>query len=433
MKPTVSIIIVTHNIVPHIGRCLRSVQALSYTPTPQVVIVDNGSQDASAALVQQIMPEAHIIPQQRNTGFAGGVSIGVAASSGEIIVLLNPDTEVATHWLDALVAALDNPRCGVAGSKILDFDGKTLLHTGGSYLPTTLLTTHRGYTEQDRGQYEQREVMPFVTGASMALWRKTWDEIGGFDIGFYPIYFEDLDLCLRIQDRGLECHYIPQSVLRHVESTTMGKYSGAFYYHNHRNRLRLACKRLSWAELWNVFCPAEVVRLAEACLLDRLVAGYVYRQGMAQGLELPTLAAQDALVATGQVLATVGEEQRNAPETWQPAVQRLLGVQAQLRAELAPFLAETQRDAVLQEHHFRSRNPLVSLVRQAWNSVSTRWYVLPVLHQQTRANLAMSRSIERLVAHIEQDTALLATLVYQAALSYRVAVLEQTDGATTNP
>jgi hypothetical protein len=106
-------------------------------------------------------------------------------------------------------------------------------------------------------------------------------------------------------------------------------------------------------------------------------------------------------------------------------VQQLLGVQAQLRAELAPFMAEAQREAVLQEHQFRSHMPLVALARQAWNSLATRWYVLPVLHQQTRANLAMSRSITRLVEHIEQDTALLATLVYQAALSYRVAVLEQ--------
>jgi GT2 family glycosyltransferase len=421
MKPDVSIIIVTHNIDPHIATCLKSLQALAYDPPPQVVIVDNGSHDESLSVIHQVMPEATILPQYRNTGFAGGVSTGVQASTGDIVVLLNPDTEVDTHWLDALVNALENPRCGVAGSKILDFDGKTLLHTGGSYIPTTLLTTHRGYTEPDRGQYDQPEAMPFVTGASMALWRKTWEQVGGIDIGFYPIYFEDLDLCLRIQDQGLECHYVPQSVLRHVESTTMGKYSGAFYYHNHRNRFRLACKRLSWNNLWNVFCPAEVTRLGEACLLDRMVAAYVYRQGLPQGIKNPDQAEQDAFVATGQLLASVREAQRNAVETWPTEVQNLLGVQAKLRAQMAPFIAEAQREAVLQEHQFHSRNPLVALGRRLWNSISTRWYVLPVLHQQTRLNLAMSRSIEQLVTHIEMDSTLLATLVYQAALSYRVA------------
>lgn len=421
MKPSVSIVIVTHNVVPHIGACLQSIHALAYEPAPQVVVVDNGSQDDSASVVQKTMPEALILPQQRNLGFAGGVNTGVAASSGDVVVLLNPDTVVDAYWLDALVRALENPRCGVAGSKILDYDGKTLLHTGGSYIPTTLLTTHRGFEETDHGQYDTLETMPFVTGASMALWRTTWEKLGGFDTGFFPIYFEDLDLCLRIQDMDLECHYVPQSVLRHVESTTMGKYSGAFYYHNHRNRFRLACKRLSWQQLWNVFCPAEVARLHEACPLDRMVAGLVYRQGLPQGGTLPNVAEQDALLATGKILATVEEAQRTRPHTWPPQVQELLGVQAQLRAQLAPLLAEAQREAVLEEHKFRSSNPLIALGRELWNNISTRWYVLPVLHQQTRVNLAMSRTIEHLVTHIEMDSTLLATLVYQAALSFRVS------------
>lgn len=421
MKPKVSIVIVTHNIVPHIGACLRSIQALSYDPPPQVVIVDNGSDDESIAIVQQIMPEAIILPQQRNTGFAGGVNTGVAASSGDIVVLLNPDTAVDQYWLDALVTALQNPTCGVAGSKILDYDGKTLLHTGGSYIPTTLLTTHRGYQEVDRGQYDQQESLPFVTGASMALWRSTWEQLGGFDTGFYPIYFEDLDLCLRIQDLGLECHYIPQSVLRHVESTTTGKYSGAFYYYNHRNRLRLACKRFAWDDLWNIFCNAEIARLQEACLLDRLVAGYVYRQGLPEGLKLPDVEKQEALFATGRKLAVVQEADRNAPERWSAEIQEMLGSHARLRAELAPFLAEAQREAVLQEHRFQSRIAIIAVLRHLWNSIATRWYVLPALHQQTRANLAMSRSIEHIVRHIETDTTLLSALVYQAVLSFKAS------------
>lgn len=421
MTSTVTIVIVTYNSGEHIGACLNAVSRLCYEPAPRVVVVDNNSRDESAAIVRQTMPAALLLPQPRNLGFAGGVNAGVAASESDIIALLNPDTLVDPDWLNALCKPLDDSRCGVVGSKILAADGQTLLHAGGSYSPSTLLTTHRGADERDRGQYDTPAEVEFLTGASLALRRTVWEEVGGFDPGFYPAYFEDLDLCLRLADRGFTCRYVPQSVLRHAESSSTGKYSGAFYYYNHRNRFRLACKRLPWPELWGGFCPAEASRLQQACTLDRLVAALVYRQSFPRGITPPNEAEQEEIVTMGRALAAVGEEQQHTPAAWSATVRELLGSQAVLRAHIAPFLAEAQQEAVLREHTFRSRVPLVAALRRFWNNIATRWYLLPVFHQQTRVNLALGRGVEQVVDYLERDSALLAAAVYQAALCARLA------------
>jgi GT2 family glycosyltransferase len=419
VNPPASIVIVTYNSAPYLADCLESIKTLRYEPAPQVVVVDNASGDESVACVRERLPEALVLPQAANLGFAGGVNAGVAASTGEIIALLNPDAVVDPGWLAELVAALDDPACGIAGSKILDYTGQTLLHAGGEVSRATLITSHRGEGRADRGQYATGEAVPFLTGAALALRRSVWDRLGGLDAGFYPAYFEDLDLCFRTRALGLACHYAPRSVVRHAESASTGKYSGAFYYYYHRNRLRFACKHLTWAELWGEFCPAEAARMGTAPPLDRLVAALAYREALPHGLAPPDAAEQARVLARGRILTAA--HQRDTPAAWPAEVQALLGVRARQQALLAVLLDEVRREAVLREHEFRSALPLVAALRRRWNSVATRWYVLPMLHQQTRANLALQRGLEQLAELLTTDSAALGQSVYQAALCFRMA------------
>ena len=428
MNPSVSIIIVTYNSAPYLAACSAALQAVRYTPTPQIVVVDNASADSSVTLVRQLLPEALLLPQATNLGFGGGVQCGVAASRGEVLVLLNPDTIVDPAWLTGLVAQLAEPRCGIVGSKIVDLRGQTLLHAGGLISRPDLLASHRGNGELDRGQYATALAVPFVTGASLALRRAVWDQLGGLDPGFFPGYFEDVDLCWRAQALGLECWYAPQSLLRHHETTTTGKFSGAFYYYHHLNRLRLACKHLPWLALWNDFGPAEALRLRQASALDRAVAGLVYRQALPHGLALPDAATQATILQRGRTLATIGAQLQTQPDAWPTDAQTLLGYPTAAESRLPVLLAEAAAEAVLAEHHFRSPRPLVAALRRAWNNVATRWYVLPLLHQQTRFNLAAQRSIEQVQVRIDQQVqqALLETQVRQALLCYQMA-LHQTE------
>ncbi len=419
MRPSVSIILVTYNSAAHIPACCATLCTLAYDPSPEIVVVDNASQDASVALVRQHLPNALLLPQAVNHGFAGGVQIGVAASQGEYIVLLNPDTLVDAHWLDDLIATLDMPGCGVAGSKILDLAGRTILHAGGQISQPELLASHRGYGEMDRGQYEESRVVPFVTGASLALRRSLWDRLGGLDAGFFPAYFEDVDLCWRAAALGWETRYAPHSVLRHSEGASTGRASGAFYYYHHRNRLRLACKHLTWMEQWNSFSPAEAHRLALAAPLDRAVAGLVYREALPYGLAMPDAPTQAQILEHGRILASIPAQMQAQPDLWPEAARLLLGYPA---PQLSALLAATEATALLHEHQFHSRLPLVGKLRRAWNSVATRWYVLPVLHQQTRFNQATHASLVALRQQIEVETqvALLETQLRQALLCYRV-------------
>lgn len=425
MSPSVSIIIVTYNSAPHVAACAAALRALDYAPRPQIVVVDNASQDGSAALVRQMLPEALLLPQEANLGFGGGVHRGVAASSGEHLVLLNPDTVVDPGWLTALVDQLAEPGCGIAGSKILDSRGETLLHAGGAVDLPVVLARHLGYGEPAAARPDAPAAVPFVTGASLALRRELWDRLGGLDAGFFPGYFEDVDLCWRARALGLECRYAPRSTLRHGESASTGKFSGAFYYYHHLSRLRFACKHLPWPILWSEFAPAEGLRLRQATALDRAVAGLVYRQALPHGLAPPDEAARATILRNGRTLAAVGAHLQDQPDAWPAAAQELLGVPTAAQSPLPALLAEAGAQAVLAEHQFRSSLPLVAALRRAWNSLSTRWYVLPLLHQQTRFNLAAQRGMVQLRERVDVHTqnALLEAQLRQALLCYRLATL----------
>lgn len=420
MSPTVTLVLVTYNSADQLAACLTALRAVQYDPPPRLVVVDNASDDASIALVRRFAPAALVLPQPTNLGFGPAVNLGVMAAPSELVALLNPDTVVHPNWLAPLVAAAAAPTCGIAGSKILAHDGQTLLHAGGTVDPHTLLTEHRGAGERDHGQYDQAVDLPFVTGASLVLRRAVWAQLGGFDVGFFPAYVEDLDLCWRAQHHGLTCRYVPQSVLRHTESPSTGKFSGSYYYYAHRNRFRFACKHLPWATLWGDFCVAEAERLTRAAPLDRAVATLVYRDGLPHGLVPPTPPEQATILALGRRLATIPARDQAEPTRWPHDLQLLLGRDPLRAAQFATLRAAAEQAALLQEHTFTSPLPLIAQLRRLWNSIATRWYVLPLIHQQTRENLATTRSLTLLSEMIDADPRLLLLLVRQAVLAYRL-------------
>jgi GT2 family glycosyltransferase len=397
--PTLSIIIITYNSAEHIGACLDALQRQS--ATHEVIIVDNASQDNTVALVQAHPLTVRLLPQEENRGFAGGVNCGASVAQGEIIALLNPDALPEADWLEQLVAPFADPQIGVVGSKVLHEDGR--IQSVGSLLQTpVLLTAHRGDGEHDAGQYDELTDVWAVHGAAMAFRISLWQELDGFDEGFFPAYWEESDFCERARRAGRRVVVAPQAVVRHAEATTTGKYSAQFYFYYHRNRLRYAAKWLPWPSLWNEFRPAERARLATAPLLDRRVARLVYEAGV------PSLTAMRA-DERAAVLAT-GRELRNGT------------LPADSFAILERQLRELEANSVLEEVTFQSRLPLVARLRTAWNNVATRWYVRPNFDQQTRFNLAAQRA---LAAFAEQQAARAAADALDVALlAWRLKELE---------
>lgn len=321
--PTVTLVIVTYNSSDVLPACAASLVQLTVVGGCELIIVDNASHDESVAVARQHFPSAQIITNTQNRGFASAVNQAVVAGTGRIVATLNPDTEVAPMWLTALVDALDrDPQIGIVGSAITDPRDGHMLHNGGEYDAITFRTTHHAEVNQT-----SEADVDYVTGAGMAMRRSDWQRLGGFDEGFFPAYFEDLDLCLRVRAGGQRCLFVPQAQLRHHESTATGKQSGAFYFYYHRNRWRMISKALAMGHLATDFVQCEAQALCATNILDRSVALLVARMGLpTPQAGLPDESSQTAILQIGKRLAPLVGDAYQDPAHWPPEVQVLLGV-----------------------------------------------------------------------------------------------------------
>jgi GT2 family glycosyltransferase len=255
--PLVSVVVVNYNAGRLLDHCLDSLAARRPEPPAEVILVDNASTDGSAELAAGRHPGVTLIRAGHNLGFAGGVNLGAAHAAGEILFLLNPDAEIWPDTLGPLAGALAaDPRLAVAGCKIYDPDRTTLQHVGGVIHPS-LITSHVGRGEEDRGQYDEPADVDYVTGAALAVRRSAWDELGGLDPGYRPGYYEETELCLRARRRGYRVAVVPSARALHHESVSSGKLSARFFYRYHRNRLRFLIRNHGPFFWFGRFAPAE--------------------------------------------------------------------------------------------------------------------------------------------------------------------------------
>lgn len=255
---TFSIVIVSLNGRGRIDlplRCLRPGGLLE-----EVIVVDNGSSDGLGGHVRRAHPWVRLIRSRFNRGFAGGNNLGIVRARGDIVVLLNDDTEPEEGWLAPLAEAFyRNPRLGIAGCQLL-YPGpqRRVQHLGG-VIHANGLTDHLGWGEASpqEGACPEHLRPDYVTGAAMAVRREVFEEIGLLDPGFWPIYFEEVDFCTRARRRGWECLTVTASRVVHHESQTTGRLSRGFLEKYHRNRIRFLIKNRRLGE-WPATLRAEV-------------------------------------------------------------------------------------------------------------------------------------------------------------------------------
>jgi GT2 family glycosyltransferase len=190
----------------------------------EVIVVDNASTDGTAEWLAQAAPaytNLRFIRNTTNVGFGKACNAGANAGQGKYIIFLNNDTEVQDGWLDAMIdVAAKEENVGVVGSKLLYADG-TIQHAGIEFamrgLPQGEIPfpyhAHRGMPGLYAPADMQRDVAA-VTGACLLISRSVFNEVGGFDEN-YKMYFEDVDLCLRVGGRGKRIVYVPASVVIH--------------------------------------------------------------------------------------------------------------------------------------------------------------------------------------------------------------------------
>ena len=262
--PLASVIIPNWNGAHHLPTCLHALRRQTY-PRFEIIVVDNGSTDGSLALLAREYPEVRVLALPENRGFAGGCNAGFRAARGEVLVLLNNDTEAHPAWLEELMRALDtHPDAGMATSKLLLFDRRDVLHSAGDVYRLDGMPGNRGVWERDEGQYDHDLWVFSACGGAAAYRRAMLEDIGLFDEALGS-YLEDVDLAWRAQLAGYRCIFAPQAIVYHKLSATGGGAQASYLVG--RNTLWVLAKnypgsllRQHWREI--VRAQARVTREA---------------------------------------------------------------------------------------------------------------------------------------------------------------------------
>ncbi|NOG48953.1 MAG: glycosyltransferase family 2 protein [Chloroflexi bacterium] len=184
--------------------------------TIEVILVDNASEDGSQALIREQYPWVKLIELPENRGFTGACNAGIAASEGEVVALLNNDTEVDPNWAEAVMDAFArHSEVGSVASKMLLFDKRDHLHTAGDTFSRDGRAGNRGVWQRDVGQYDTEEYVFSACGGSSAYRRAMLDQIGVLDDTFFFL-MEDVDLGWRAQLAGWRCLYARAVVYHHL-------------------------------------------------------------------------------------------------------------------------------------------------------------------------------------------------------------------------
>ncbi len=236
-QPLVSVITVNYNTAEVTMQLLQSLQNITYSNI-EIIVVDNASaKDASC--IPNAYPNIIFVQNQTNEGFAGGNNRGIKKAKGEIIFLLNNDTEVDSSFIEPVVKLFEeDSNIGIVSSKLIYYHSdKTIQYAGGKGInPFTGRGTFTGGGEKDRGQYNQPAQTRLAHGAAMAIHRKVFDKIGLLP-EMYFLYYEELDFSEHAQRAGFTIWCQPQSVVLHKESMSIGKTSSLKVYYLNRNRL----------------------------------------------------------------------------------------------------------------------------------------------------------------------------------------------------
>jgi GT2 family glycosyltransferase len=244
-----SIIIPNWNGKQFLKTCLDALQNQTYSSI-EVIIADNASHDGSQEFIRTHYPQVKLVELPENRGFTGACNAGIQAATGDLIALLNNDTEVDPGWAAAVVDAFArHPEAGIVASKMLLFNKRDHIHTAGDFFTVDGRAGNRGVWEQDNGQFDQEEFVFSACGGSSAYRKIMLDQIGILDDDFF-FSLEDIDLAWRAQLTGWRCLYTPKAIVYHHLSATGGGVTASYY--DGRNLIFTLVKNYP-AELWRKY------------------------------------------------------------------------------------------------------------------------------------------------------------------------------------
>jgi N-acetylglucosaminyl-diphospho-decaprenol L-rhamnosyltransferase len=228
MAVDVSVIIVSFNSREHLRACLASVTAGVANLEIEVIVVDNGSVDESAEYVRRSFPDARLITNDQNRGFAAANNQALEFASGRYLLLLNPDAFLLPGALNRLVAFMDaRPDIGAVGPMLLNADGtlqrsigrfpSVLNQVASSLMITRLLPRCATLNEIERRPwvYQEQRAVDWLFGAVLMVRRTAAAQVGPLDDQFF-VFCEEKDWCLRLRQAGWGVWYAPEASATHI-------------------------------------------------------------------------------------------------------------------------------------------------------------------------------------------------------------------------
>lgn len=252
-----SIIIVNWNAGPLLGKCLDALPAACGGCAYEVSVVDNASTDTSVAQARESPQPFTLLALPQNVGFARANNLALEAASGDVLLLLNPDTEPRPGSLAALVDfCATHPQAGVVGGKLRNADGS--VQPSVRQFPTTLvlcliltrlarlfprLRVLQQYLMKGFS-YEQDATVDQVMGACFAIPRAAFQALGPLDQGYW-IWFEEVDYCRRARQAGYTVWFTPRAEIVHHQGTAFRRASSLWRaWRFSRSALHYAYKNL---------------------------------------------------------------------------------------------------------------------------------------------------------------------------------------------
>jgi len=301
------IVIVNYETPDLLDECLRSITSLSPTGVRDVIVVDNSRSPESAELVMRDHPSVRLLRPATNVGYGGAANRGVAAGSGEYALVLNADAQLHAGAVEALIDELDvHPDTGIVGPRLVDRHcrvqpscgrfpaaGRMLLHETGLW--KALRSTRLGARTRPFFDLDAPGVVPWVMGAALAVRRREFDAVGGFDPAYF-MYYEEVDLCRRLATKGTLTRFTPAATIGHVGGAStaqnrapmrreMFRSLARYTRHHGRDpgllRLRLAVVAIASAE----FCRDVLVRVGRRSRTSAGRRGSVWRAIVGDALE----------------------------------------------------------------------------------------------------------------------------------------------------
>jgi GT2 family glycosyltransferase len=253
-----AIIIVNWNTGDLLKQCLQSVYGSQTSKQYEVWVVDNGSSDGSPDMITNRYPQTKIISNKDNTGFAHANNQAIIDSTGDYLLLLNPDTVINKDVMEVLSNYLDeHPDVGAVGPRLLNADGTlqesayprpTLVREFWRLFHLDRVINYAEYPMEQWSHIDAKEI-DVLMGACFMVRRKALDQVGLLDDEFF-IYSEEVDLCTRIRNYGWRISWLPTVTVIHLGGESTKQIQQEMFLQLYQGKIQYFRKHHTLLEVW---------------------------------------------------------------------------------------------------------------------------------------------------------------------------------------